>query len=424
VASPLALEHGLGVSLFARLAAGGMKPCLLNEQYRMHPKIAEFSSTRFYGGQVQTRVTAEDRPVPKGYSWPNPEIPVVFIDISPDEKYIIPKKKVVEESEESEVVWEGMSMKDIIGAHRAVSDREIAETDVPDNTSEISSRESLMAILRAGEASPNSPFIRGFEDLKLYYQTSFSNAAEAEVMVELIRGMLESGETTLGQIGVIAPYKSQVRLLADRFRTEGWLEQIVSRDVDNYIADIPKARAEERNIEVRIKKKAQSSESKGGAGSLSAGFKKAIPSPPVHAPLKAINFSEEEKQFLVGSDGRGAVVTPTKENEGTAAISRAELLERLHASFNMPSAGKVEKKVHEESTSQAVATQMYSAPVDDEESQEEFRDENEHIEVRSVDGFQGREKDLIVISSVRSNMEGKVGFLKDWRRLNVAGKEG
>jgi AAA domain len=425
VASPLALEHGLGVSLFARLAAGGMKPCLLNEQYRMHPKIAEFSSTRFYGGQVQTRVTAEDRPVPKGYPWPNPEIPVVFIDVSPDEKYIIPRKKVEEESDrdESAIVWEGMSMKDISSAPPAVSDSDRAETDAVNN-SQTSSRESLIALLRAGEASPYSPYLRGFEDLKLFYQTSFSNAAEAEVMVELIKGMLESGETTLGQIGVIAPYKSQVRLLADRFRIEGWLEQAASRDVDKYIADVPSKRAiaEKRMAEIRITMKPlpPSSESKGGAGSLSAGLRrKPISSPPDCTPPTVISFSEEEKQFLVGSDGRGAAVTPTKETESAAAISRAALLERLHASFNMPPAVKVqEKKV----ASEVVATQMYSAPVDDEESEEELREENEHIEVRSVDGFQGREKELIVISSVRSNMEGNVGFLKDWRRLNVAGK--
>lgn len=42
------------------------------------------------------------------------------------------------------------------------------------------------------------------------------------------------------------------------------------------------------------------------------------------------------------------------------------------------------------------------------------------IQIDSIDGFQGQEKDLIYISLVRSNQNHNIGFLDDYRRLNVA----
>jgi len=42
------------------------------------------------------------------------------------------------------------------------------------------------------------------------------------------------------------------------------------------------------------------------------------------------------------------------------------------------------------------------------------------VEVASTDGFQGREKEAVVFSAVRSNTYGTVGFVSDWRRINVS----
>lgn len=58
--------------------------------------------------------------------------------------------------------------------------------------------------------------------------------------------------------------------------------------------------------------------------------------------------------------------------------------------------------------------------------QAEDRLENEsrladfNITINTVDGFQGRERDVVYLSLVRSNSNGEIGFLSDYRRMNVA----
>ena len=45
---------------------------------------------------------------------------------------------------------------------------------------------------------------------------------------------------------------------------------------------------------------------------------------------------------------------------------------------------------------------------------------NDAVETGSIDGFQGREKEAIIISLVRCNTNNEIGFLSDTRRMNVA----
>lgn len=51
---------------------------------------------------------------------------------------------------------------------------------------------------------------------------------------------------------------------------------------------------------------------------------------------------------------------------------------------------------------------------------DELANYRENVDINSVDAFQGQERDVIYISLVRSNANGVIGFLKEYRRLNVA----
>ena len=90
VISRRAENEGLSCSLFERLMALGAPSTILTTQYRMHPVIREWPSERFYGGQLEDGVSAEERPAPAGFVWPDWDAPVAFIpvegseDTSPD----------------------------------------------------------------------------------------------------------------------------------------------------------------------------------------------------------------------------------------------------------------------------------------------------------------------------------------------------
>jgi len=69
---------GMTLSLFDRLIRAGVKPYLLDTQFRMHPAISYFPSLSFYKGLVKSGTPAAERPAPKGFAWPIPSVPIAF----------------------------------------------------------------------------------------------------------------------------------------------------------------------------------------------------------------------------------------------------------------------------------------------------------------------------------------------------------
>jgi superfamily I DNA and/or RNA helicase len=116
------------------------------------------------------------------------------------------------------------------------------------------------------------------------------------------------------------------------------------------------------------------------------------------APLEVVDTAGRgfEEETPAGSD--------SKQNAGEAELA-ADEVRRLLAAGLAPA--------------DVAVISPYEAQV--QRIRQLLRDEVEGgLEVDTVDGFQGREKEAVVVSLVRSNDAGEVGFLADVRRMNVA----
>ena len=147
------------------------------------------------------------------------------------------------------------------------------------------------------------------------------------------------------------------------------------------------------------------------------------------SPITWIDTSNEENQVTIEGDD---VVSGEKRDdmnfheqfvgESFGRINKAEAdLTLLTLAEYLTQVGK--RRVLEESIDVAIIS-PYRAQVQYLKrllkKYEFFKPYRRLISVNTVDGFQGQERDVILISLVRSNDEGQIGFLKDLRRMNVA----
>lgn len=130
--------------------------------------------------------------------------------------------------------------------------------------------------------------------------------------------------------------------------------------------------------------------------------------------LEGVLADEETEKPLRFIDTSGALYDEQRDNDtgSTANPDEAKL-----------AAKKAADLLHRGLPPTAIAIiTPYSAQVDAVRAALSARSEPEldGIEVGTIDGFQGREKEAVIITAVRSNTEQKIGFLSDTRRMNVA----
>ena len=377
ILSPVAAEKGLGTSLFSRLITAGLKPSLLNEQYRMHPKIAEFSSNQFYGGLILSKVKSSDRKLPAGFSWANTDAPITFIDVNHRDAMSIE----IDDTESIAIPISG-------GFERikeAAWTSTVNASDVNSKSSPFFSSRQVAMISRAryeqqqqadsvrvssrklkGNKPKGSPASNSVGPTNVG-ASSYYNSVEADVVEDIISQFVQRGQIAIEDIGVISPYNAQVRLLLDRFRDKGWVES----DINNFQSS--------KNVSASL-----------------------LRTPSARLQLKIDQPS-----------GRASVNLG-----GDVIINKFEGVDRSHDSVCV---SETEEKMKGGDDDRQLFFRVDGREGEEDGDEPDKRDiPGQYLEVRSVDGYQGREKDIIIISAVRSNRQGRVGFLQDWRRLNVA----
>ena len=225
VLSPIAAEKGLGASLFSRLIIAGIEPYLLNEQYRMHPKIAEFPSNYFYGGLVTSVISSLDRPVPYGFDWVTQNHPITFIDVSHQNALLQIKDREFNSYDDNNNST--LTSFPISGGFERLSQSSNRKNDNPkkfslisrvkynrdqsleseyENPPEIQSDSNSVHSNRKKSSEKSSSLSSSQMAASSYY-----NLAEVDIIESIIEDLINIGDVKLSSIGVISPYNAQVR---------------------------------------------------------------------------------------------------------------------------------------------------------------------------------------------------------------------
>ena len=110
-------------------------------------------------------------------------------------------------------------------------------------------------------------------------------------------------------------------------------------------------------------------------------------------------YEEKQKEIPVATHGNATKPSFVNEGEGIVICSYVEKLIQFHAIAPERIGIIAMYKAQAEALNETTASK---------------------VEVGTVDSFQGREKDFIIVSCVRSNKKRSIGFLSNRRRINVA----